>query len=124
MKTYSRIVIRFAWIAACTGRIDSAKAEGAWTFVDKAASITKTLWDLGSSVVSKFSDYPVYSTAFVLENYIDLTETYDHGSKTMVRRSNWRDPVDQSSKYKTVTTTPIQSGLIISTLGLLMSLCG
>lgn len=89
------------WIAIPLITTSAARAESYWVFVEKAAGVVKILYELGSSVVNKASDYGIYTTDYRLERYSDLVETWDHGSPSSVLRSHWRDSVDGSSRYIT-----------------------
>ncbi len=75
-----------------------------WGYVAAAAGIAKDLWELGSSIVAKSSDYGIYSLGYRLERYSDLVDSFDHNSKSSVLRVHWRDKVDGSSKYLITST--------------------
>lgn len=70
--------------------------------LEKAASVFKTLYDVGSSVVTRATDYAVYSSSAQLERYSEKSESWDHGSKESVERVHWVDEVDGTSKYRSI----------------------
>lgn len=99
------------WIATPLITTSAARAESYWVFVEKAAGILKTLWDIRSSTVSKASDYGIYTASFELYRYEDIVEYYDHGSKRSVNRTHWRDRADGKYHYLTTTSSSFSTSL-------------
>ena len=91
------------WISLPLITTPNVRAEAFWKAVETAAGVAKTMWDLGSSLIPNAADYGIYGAQFYPERYADQTESYDHSTLTTVKRNNWRDPIDGSSRYLTET---------------------
>ena len=80
--------------AETTGKIEK---------LEKAVSIFKNLYDVGSSVVSSATDYAAYTASARLERYSEKWESWDHGCKDSVERVHWVDEIDGTSKYRSIS---------------------
>ena len=105
MRTRPLALSLLLWALIPLTTTTPARAEAFWKSVETAVGIAKTMWELGCSLIPNAADYGIYSAQFYPERYCDLTESYDHGSLTSVKRNNWRDPIDGSSRYLTETWT-------------------
>lgn len=94
--------VGIALIMTIAPELVQAEVTGKLTKVEKAASIFKNFYDIGSSFVLNATDYAVYTASAQLERYSEKWESWDHGSKESAERIHWVDEIDGTSKYRTI----------------------